>query len=180
MNNFYKCAQGVDVVPLMMALKANAYLWNQNTLRTNHPETAHGQVNDIWLRFNDVSNAETVVDDRESINYPAFFVLPQAQELIFALMARVRGERLGRCLITNLPVGCVIDAHVDGGAPAEYYERYHIVLHSGKGVMFRCGDETVNMQTGDIWWFNNQLEHEVINNSADDRIHLIVDIRVSK
>ena len=30
MNNFYKCAEGVDVVPLMMALKANAHLWNQN------------------------------------------------------------------------------------------------------------------------------------------------------
>ena len=38
----------------------------------------------------------------------------------------------------------------------------------------------VNMLTGEIWWFNNQAEHEIINNSADDRIHLIVDIRVSK
>lgn len=89
MNNFYKCAEGVDVVPLMMALKANAHLWNQNTLRTDHPETAHSQVSDIWLRFNDVSNTQAVVDDRESINYPAFFALPQAQDLIFALMSRV-------------------------------------------------------------------------------------------
>ena len=77
----------------------------------------------------------------ESLLTILLFALPQAQDLIFALMSRVRGERLGRCLITNLPVGAKIDAHVDGGAPAEYYERFHIVLHSGKGVMFRCGDK---------------------------------------
>jgi hypothetical protein len=33
------------------------------------------------------------------------------------------------------------------------------------------------MRTGEVWWFNNAIEHEVVNNSADDRIHLIVDIR---
>jgi hypothetical protein len=33
------------------------------------------------------------------------------------------------------------------------------------------------MKTGDIWWFDNSQEHEVLNNSADDRLALIVDIR---
>jgi hypothetical protein len=36
------------------------------------------------------------------------------------------------------------------------------------------------MATGDIWWFNNRIEHEVINNSATERIHMVVDIRTSK
>ena len=30
------------------------------------------------------------------------------------------------------------------------------------------------------WWFNNKEVHEVINNSADDRIHMVVDIRTSR
>ena len=177
LNNFYRVCEGVDVAKIMLALKANVELWNQNTLRTNHPETAHGEVNDIWLRFNQTDNPKAVVDDRECINYPAMYSLPDAQAAIFWLMAYVKGERVGRCIITHLSPGKVITPHVDGGAPADYYERYHIVLQGEPGSVFRAGDEQVNMQTGEVWWFDNKQEHEVINNSADDRIHLIVDIR---
>jgi len=54
------------------------------------------------------------------------------------------------------------------------------VLQSQPGVDFRAGDEHVFMPTGSVWWFQNKEEHEVINNSADDRIHLVVDIRTSQ
>jgi aspartyl/asparaginyl beta-hydroxylase (cupin superfamily) len=33
------------------------------------------------------------------------------------------------------------------------------------------------MAAGEVWWFDNTVEHEVVNNSADDRIVLICDIR---
>jgi len=64
--------------------------------------------------------------------------------------------------------------------PAEFYDRYHIVLKSSPGTIFRCGDEQVYMAMGEVWWFNNLIEHEVLNNSIDDRIHLVVDIRTYK
>lgn len=179
MKNFYRLAEGMDIVPLMSALKANPGLWNENTLRTEHPGTAHSDVSDIWLRFNAIGDdVQDVVDDRESINYPAMYHLPEAQQFIFWLMARVKGERVGRCMITELTPGRRIMPHVDGGAPAEYYERYHVVLSGQKGCVFRSGDEQVTMLTGEVWWFDNEKEHEVINNSADDRIHLIIDIKV--
>lgn len=169
----------MDVIPLMAALKANSQLWDENTLRTDHPETAHSQVSDIWLRFNEITdNTLSVFDDKECINYPAIYVLPEAQHFIFWLMARVKGERVGRCLITELSPGKVITPHVDMGAPAEYYERYHVVLSGHKGSIFRAGQEQVTMLTGEVWWFDNKQEHEVINNSSDDRIHMIVDIKV--
>lgn len=186
MRNFLKIAEGVDVMPLLAALHRQPELWNQNLLRTSHPNTPHKQVEDIWLRFNDLKayeqteDAAHVMDQHESINYPAFFALPQARSLIFALMARVEGERLGRCIITKLKPGCVIDPHVDSGDHAEYFERYHIVLQSLPGSVFNAGDESVQMRVGEVWWFNNQAEHSVINNSADDRLHLIIDIRASK
>ena len=178
MRNFYRLAENMDIVPLMSALKANPDLWNENTLRTEHPGTAHSEVSDIWLRFNEVSDESTVTDDKECINYPAIFQLPEAQHFIFWLMARVKGERVGRCLITELAPGKCVTPHVDMGAPAEYYERYHVVLSGHKGSVFRAGDEQVTMLTGEIWWFDNQQEHEVINNSADDRVHMIIDIKV--
>jgi len=183
MRNFLLLAQNIDVMPLLMAIQRQPELWDQNTLRTTHPQTPHTRVSDIWLRFNELpapGEEARILDEHESIWYPAIHALPQARPLIFGLMARVEGERLGRCLITRLAPGCKIDPHVDGGSHAAYYERYHIVLQSRPGSVFRCGDETVHMAVGDVWWFDNSIEHEIVNNSDDDRIHLIVDIKASK
>lgn len=173
-------------MPLLSALARSPELWNQNLLRTTHQSSPHTQVDDIWLRFNDLKTYEEtadpahVMDQHESINYPAFYALPQARALIFALMARVEGERLGRCIITKLKPGAVIDPHVDSGDHAAYFERYHIVLQSLPGSVFHAGGETVQMRVGEVWWFDNSSMHSVINNSADDRIHLIVDIKACK
>lgn len=185
MRNFQLISQQNNVQPLLNAVLRNPQLWNQHTLRTDHPNTAHSEVDDIWLRFDPISEAgpdevhkvDQILDSHESINYPAMRMLPQARSLIFGLMGMVEGERLGRCLITRLPPGGVITLHIDSGDHAVYYDRYHIVLMSRAGCVFKCGEEMVNMLTGDVWWFDNSVEHEVINNSDEDRIHLVVDIR---
>ena len=80
-------------------------------------------------------------------------------------------------MVNKLRPGGKIYPHADTLEHAEYWDRYHFVLQSGPGCNFRCGDEMVNMQTGGVYWFQNAIEHEVINNSSDDRIHMIVDIR---
>lgn len=182
MNNFLKIAEGIDVTPVHIALKTKPHLWNQNTLRTAHPGTAHAQADDIWLRFNEIDSsgdALSVVNDVMCVNYPAFGEIPQARSLVYGLMARVEGEQLGRCIITRLKPGARITPHRDEGAPATFYDRFHILIQSKPGAIFRAGDEVVQMKTGEAWWFDNTQEHEVINNSDDDRITLIVDIRRS-
>lgn len=180
MRNFQILGAGITVAPLVNALMRNN-IWNAQTLRTAHPASPHTQVDDIWLRFNALTDdPSTVIDDHESINYPAWFQLPEAQNICLDLMRQVRGERLGRVLITRLAPGKTIAPHVDGGSHAEYYERFHVVLQGLPGSLFRCGDETVTMRTGEVWWFANQIEHEVINNSADDRIHIVCDIRTCR
>lgn len=178
MKNFLKIADGVDVVPLQVALAAKPFLWNEHTLRTSHPGSAHFEADDIWLRFNRLDEDKTkVVNDIICFDYPAMLHLPQARTLVYQLMARVEGEQLGRAIITRLRPGERITPHEDQGAPATWYERFHIAIHSLPGAIFRAGDETVQMKTGEVWWFDNTVEHEVINNGADDRITLIVDIR---
>lgn len=186
MKNFQLVAQGVDVLPLLLAIKQKPHLWNQNTLRTTHANSPHTSVSDIWIRFNDLepyqqggADIAGVLDQHESIWYPAAAELPQVRSLVFALMARVEGERLGRVLITSLEPGKRVDPHPDSGDHARYFERFHIVLQATPGMVFRCGDEQVQMKAGEAWWFQNQIEHEVVNNGSDDRIHLIVDIKTS-
>ena len=60
-------------------------------------------------------------------------------------------------------------------ADADYYDRMHYVV-SGE-CDFTCGDETVHMRQGEAWWFNHRLMHSVVNNGAEDRVHLIIDYR---
>lgn len=109
--------------------------------------------------------------------YPAFAKLPQARPILFDLMRMVEGVTLGRVIITKLAPGKKITPHTDGGAPATYYNRYQVALQSLPGALFTIGDETVNFESGDVWLIDNKKEHGVINNSRDDRIVMIVDIR---
>jgi hypothetical protein len=126
------------------------------------------------------------VDHRESINYPAWSQLPAARALVMTLMVMVQGERLGRALVSRLPPGNRILPHKDiGGDLTKYYDnepyysRFHLCVQGLPGSLFRCEEEEVCMRTGEAWFFRNDLEHEVINNSADDRIHIVADIRTS-
>lgn len=175
MDNFFRLAKGVNVAPLLVAVNRQPELWNQNTLRTKHPKTAHGDVSDIWLMFNEIGNS--VENDIIVKPYPAFEKLPQARPILFDLMRLVEGVTLGRVIITKLPTGKRIIPHVDGGAPATYYTRYQVALQSLPGALFTIADETVNFESGDVWMIDNKKEHSVVNNSRDDRIVMIVDIR---
>lgn len=167
----------VDPIPTMVEL-ATTDLWNENPLRTQHPGTAHAEADDIWLMFNRLpENPAEVINDIEVFPFRAWNALPALRGHVLDLMRRVDGVGLGRVIVTRLRPGKRIYPHTDQGAPAEYYTRYQIALQSLPGCNFRIGDETVNFQSGQVWWIDNRTEHEVINNSADDRIVCIVDIR---
>jgi hypothetical protein len=51
------------------------------------------------------------------------------------------------------------------------------VLQGLPGSLYHCGDETVTMLTGSVWWFQHREIHSVENNAAGDRVHLLVDFR---
>lgn len=178
MRNFLRLADGIDFRGVLHALALNDGLWNANTLRTTHPQSPHTEVDDIWLMFNEVreSPADTI-DDVQTYPYPAWQALHPLRPFVLDLMRRVDGVQLGRVIVSRLRPGGRIAPHVDEGTPATFYRRYQIALQSLPGCVFHCGDETVNMQSGEVWWINNRVEHEVINNSADDRLACIVDIR---
>lgn len=177
MRHFQIIAQNVDVLPLAHALHRKPELWNRNDLRTTYPNSPHADVDDIWLWFNETEDPAAVVDDKETQPCPAWGALPQARPIVFDLMRRVEGVRLGRVIITRLAPGKKIAAHADQGAPAEYYQRYQVALQNLPGSTFRIGDETVVFSPGDVWHIDNRIEHEAVNASADDRIVMIVDIR---
>lgn len=169
----------IDPMPTLTALAVKQDLWNENPLRTQHPGTAHSEADDIWMMFNSVpSNPAEIVDELQVFPYRAWQELQHLRGLVLDVMRRVDGVGLGRVIVTRLRPGGRILPHVDQGAPAEYFTRYQIALQSLPGCNFRIEDETINFPSGSVWWINNRAEHEVINNSADDRIVCIVDIRL--
>lgn len=178
MKHFLQIASGLDTLPTLNGLRTHAELWNAHTLRTSHPQSAHSEVSDIWVFFNELKgDGQSVVNDLDVRPYRAWSKLPSLRPIVFGLMRQVEGVRLGRVIITSMRPGARIAPHTDGGAPASYFTRYQVALQSLPGATFRCEDEIVQFATGSVWRVNNRVEHEVQNDSADDRIVMIVDIR---
>lgn len=198
MRNFQRIATGVNVTPLMLAIARRPELWTEDTFLRHYPQGPFGMVDSIMLRFpekvvfddDDPSEQKRKIalykanhlpghDQHESRDYPAYAKLPEARELVMTMFAAVRGERLGRVMINRIAPCGVIYPHPDTPEHCAYYSRFHLVLQSAEGVKFRAGDEWTSWETGAFFWFNNALEHEVINDSPVDRIHLVMDARCS-
>lgn len=196
MQHFQRIASGVNVTPLMLAIARRPELWQEDSFLRHYPQGPFGEVESIMLRFPEKvvfdgpgaeeklalyrSNRLPGFDQHESIDYPAYSILTEARPLVMSIFHGVGGERLGRVMINKIKPGGAIFPHADTPEHANYYSRFHLVLQSAPGVIFRCADEQAYWETGAAFWFDNRLEHEVINNSSEDRIHMIVDARCSK
>jgi hypothetical protein len=193
MNNFHFLMHGVDTNPLVLAVKRRPDLWKEDTFLRHYPQGPFGETETIMLRFPEKveglteeqielykQNMLAGYDQYEAVDYPPYKILHEARPLVNGLMARVCGERLGRVMINRIVPGGRIFRHADTPEQTRYYTRFHIVLQGYPGAVLKCGDEQINMNTGDVFWFNNALEHEVVNNSSDDRISMVVDIRTSR
>ena len=174
MRNFLRLMQNAGVQPTIASLMRQPELWDTDTVRTTITNGPHSQISDILLRFGPPDLSTLQCRD-----LPAMRDIFGAKMLSLDVMRLVNGDQLGRVIITRLKPGGKIAPHADEGEYAEFYSRYHLVLQGLPGSLFRCGDETIQMLTGELWWFDSHLEHEVINNSQDDRIHMIIDARVS-
>lgn len=174
MRYFYRIIENVEVLPMMAALARQPKLWGVDDCRKTFDNSPHTEVDDVLLRFGSKDGNEL-----EAVDLPPMAKLPRAKEVIMNVMRLVNGSRLGRVIVTRLEPGKKILAHADVmGEYSKYYTRYHLVLQGMPGSLFTCGDETVNMLTGELWWFSHQDEHSVANNSRDDRVHMLIDVRI--
>jgi hypothetical protein len=184
MRYFQKIADGVDTMPLLYALQRQPELWNQKRFRTTFERTPHAAVDDIWLRFSDdskITDTASVMADGDCVWHPAIKALPQARSILLDLMRRLEAYALDRVIITRLAPGKTILPHADNEGSYVHdpdRQRHHVVIQGFPGSLYRTGDETVTMLTGQVWWFHALTEHEVINNSSEDRIHMLVDLRI--
>ena len=175
-NNF-------DVSEALKQLKAHPELWNTHTERTVH-DTFAG-TSDIWLRFRDkkeLLEPKHFGEPHDSVFYPAWKLLPAIHSMVHELMYDVKALRLGGILITKIPPHGHIKPHHDRGRwhPEFYKTKVYVPLKANPFCINRCEDERVVMETGEAWYFNNLVEHEVINAGDTERITLIVCMRTEE
>lgn len=68
-----------------------------------------------------------------------------------------------------------ISEHQDKNFSLAHSHRIHIPIVTNDQVFFTVGDETKNIQVGEIVEINNRRFHSVKNESDEDRVHLIID-----
>jgi len=175
MENFKQLGK-MDVSAIKIEL-GNTNLWNWLTLRKKAYNSGHGDVDDIILRFQSVEKTKEptdFMDSMECVDYISQDHLPATMESIKNMTMH---RSIGRIIIASLKPNGKIAAHIDEGNYALNHDRYHIVIQTNPSVLFKCGDEEVNMEEGTIWWFDNKRVHSVENRGNIPRIHIVIDVR---
>lgn len=180
---FTKLAAGIDVSALNAQIEAHPELWNSVNYRKVTPGSPHGEMSDIWVRYNDIrpyqalGDYSRMKDAHIPVWYPAWYALPALRPLVFDLMAAVQGEMIGAIFITKIPSGTGIAPHQDGGWHPEYFDKFYISLKAAPGAVFHTETESYTPAVGDVFHFDNRVTHWVTNDSGQDRMTLIVCIR---
>lgn len=171
MRFFQRLAQNEQVASLLNAVMREGELWNQDMSRTGADSSPYRELDDIILR-------SVVQNPRECGDRSEVAKFPFAKVMAFNLMRLVGGVQLGSLVICKLQPGQKIPLHVEAGPYADFYARYLVVLSAGPGAIYSSGDETVMMSSGDVWWLDHKSQHGSKNNSQDDFIWLLIDLRV--
>jgi hypothetical protein len=170
--NFRRLIAGLDVRPALEELAGHPELWELLQLRQQYAGSAHVDTETIVLRG--PTSAENLFDNLDCVYFESFHQLRASFALFRYVREFLKAREVGRVMIVRLKPDGWIRPHVDEGAYARYYARFHLVLDSNPACRFACGEEKATMAPGELWWFNHQKTHSVINNGAA-RTHLIMD-----
>jgi hypothetical protein len=177
---FRRIATGLDTAPLLAALDANSHLWDVETRRQDMTGSPHKDTEAVYIRWGKTFDVERVLENVYEIEGTpeANELCPGLNQVLTPVDDLLGHPALGRIIIAKLePVGH-IDAHVDSGRYADFYDRFHLVLSASPGNEFTVGPHTFGGAPGELWWFNHKLTHEVFNWSNKPRIHMIIDAMV--
>ena len=90
------------------------------------------------------------------------------------VMAELRVP-LGRSRLMKLDARAEATAHVDINHYWMQRVRVHVPVVTFPDVRFLCGDAVTRMAAGECWIFDTWRRHNVLNPTAHERIHLVMD-----
>lgn len=83
-------------------------------------------------------------------------------------------KKYRRCAFLSLPVGQEVGFHIDEGTYYLTKDRYHLSI-MGK-YKYSVGSETITVEPGTLFWFNNKMLHSAVNVGDTERITFVFDV----
>jgi hypothetical protein len=82
--------------------------------------------------------------------------------------------------LLRLGPGSIIKEHVDHSLSLEDGEaRLHVPVQTNTDIEFWLNNKLIPLKAGETWCLNVNLPHRVVNNSAEYRVHLVIDCEVN-
>ena len=177
MHNFARLAQGLEVAPIVDALAKLPDLWGEITDRQYFTRSPHRDTETIFLRGPLKLTPYYYQFDLGAYDYPAMDLLGHVLVPVLRplLTEQLQVDELGHVLIVKLKPGGRVTEHIDQGAYADHYTRFHVALTSNPGCYQTAGDERATFAPGEAWWFNHKKPHTAANEGETDRLHIIID-----
>lgn len=181
MKNFVKLGFA-DVRPLAIELAHREDLWNEFPDRMiGFNLMGEADFDDIWIHMPTsatLMHRDEIMANLAKVSHATrwqrgYYVLP-VKKMLSELFNHVDAEAYGRVFISRLQPGKHIFPHIDQDLQA--FSRFHIAVQSAQGQVFKCGDEEFTPETGEVFWFNNNVTHSVENNSDSARLTMVVDL----
>lgn len=86
-------------------------------------------------------------------------------------------DGLARVVLARMGVGGLISPHIDEGPYYLEHNRFHVGIMGRYRLTTKSG--SIAIMPGDVWWFDNQVNHWATNVGDCDRIALIMDVHKS-
>jgi hypothetical protein len=145
-----------------------------------HYQVLHyeGEWSAIPLRSVNASTNDIIISPYENAEYRDTIFLdecPYLRKVLEHFQCPLLAVRL-----LKLNAGAIIKEHRDHELYFEKGEiRIHIPVITHKDVEFYLDKERIQPGEGECWYMNFNLPHAIQNNSAVDRIHLVIDAKVN-
>lgn len=101
---------------------------------------------------------------------PQLHDCPYLQQVMSVLQAPI-----GRTRLMRIDGHAEASLHVDVNYYWQHHMRVHVPIVTDPAVQFICGGHALHMAAGQAWVFDTWREHNVVNPSNVQRIHLVID-----
>lgn len=176
MHNIRIVKTGINVSKILDQLKKYPEDWNSESKIESAKSCVdvHGfpqiDVGVLQLVIGGVKSIDEYVGDTEiCIPTPAY----KKHTHIINFLKR-HFKKYNRCGFLSLPVGKGVGKHIDIGTYYQTKDRYHLSIQGT--YEYTVGDESIIVNPGTLFWFNNKLEHAAQNVGDSTRITFVFDV----
>ena len=175
MRNIKILKKGIDVSKVKEQLEQYSDDWfiqRKGTDTLLEKGYADIDVGNLQLIMGAVEKKDDFVGDSElSKPTPAY---GRHTEILRIIEKEMSGRELHRCGFLSLPIDGYVGAHIDEGTYYLTRDRYHISI-AGQYQYF-VGNESIIVDAGTLFWFNNKMPHGAVNLGEETRITFVFDM----